>query len=88
MIVTGRVEGWRDGRLTASAPFPAPEILQRQDIRFCEIRLIDGRSISPDQRRKIYATLRDISDWTGYTPEETKAILKYDYIASRGRPVF
>lgn len=88
MIVTGRVEGWRDGRLTASAPFPAPEILQRQDIRFCEIRLIDGRSISPDQRRKIYATLRDISDWTGYTPEETKAILKYDYIASEGVPYF
>ena len=50
--------------------------------------LIDGRSISPDQRRKIYATLRDISDWTGYTPEETKAILKYDYIASEGVPYF
>ena len=31
-----------------------------------ELKLDDGRTISADQRKKIYATIRDISDHTGH----------------------
>ncbi|SHI75669.1 Putative HNHc nuclease [Geosporobacter subterraneus DSM 17957] len=53
-----------------------------------EIRIDDGRSISADQRKKIYATIKDISLYTGYMPEETKEIMKYYYIAETGGDYF
>ncbi len=52
------------------------------------LQLVDGRTLSPDQRRKIYATLRDISDHTGYSPEEAKEIMKYVHIAANGSDYF
>ena len=57
----------------------AAEIMDKQ-ISNVSMRLLDGRTLSSDQRRKIYATLRDISGYTGYTPEETKEVMKYVYI--------
>ena len=41
-------------------------------VKYGELRIDDGRHISALQRKKIYATIRDISDWTGYVPEEQK----------------
>lgn len=52
------------------------------------LRLVDGRMLSPDQRKKIYATLRDISNYTGYTPEETKEVMKYIHIVETGSDYF
>ena len=50
--------------------------LAKKHIKTAELRLDDGRSISAEQRKKIYATLRDISDYTGYYPEEEKEWMK------------
>ena len=44
------------------------DMLQRKRICNAEIRFDDGRHISAEQRKKAYATIRDISDWTGYLP--------------------
>jgi len=52
------------------------------------LQIADGRTLSPDQRRKIYATLRDISLFTGYTPEETKEVMKYVHITLTGCDYF
>lgn len=49
-----------------------------------EIRLDDGRHISNAQRKKAYATIKDIADYTGYLPEECKETLKYSYICATG----
>lgn len=46
--------------------------------------LDDGRHISAEQRKKIYATIADISIHTGYLPEETKEWLKYLHIGRTG----
>lgn len=35
-----------------------------------ELRLDDGRTITNAQRKKAYATIRDIADYTGYLPEQ------------------
>jgi len=53
-----------------------------------ELRLFDGRCISADQRKKIYATIGDISDHTGHLPEELKELLKYNYMAESGEEYF
>ena len=53
-----------------------------------EIDIKDPRVISTEQRKKIYATLKDISDFTGYLPEQAKGIMKYDYIANTGDDYF
>ena len=46
--------------------------LERQQSRLVEIRIDDGRMISGEQRRKAYATINDISDYTGHHPEYLK----------------
>lgn len=53
-----------------------------------ELRLDDGRRISPEQRKKAYATIRDISLHTGHLPEEIKELLKYSYMAVTGENYF
>lgn len=56
--------------------------------KYAEIRIDDGRCITSLQRKKAYATIRDISSWTGYLPEEQKEWLKYLYIERTGSPYF
>lgn len=57
-------------------------------MRQCGVWLEDGRHITAEQRKKIYATIRDISEWTGYLPEEQKEWLKYLYICQTGAQYF
>ena len=53
-----------------------------------ELKLNDGRTITIDQRKKIYATIRDISYFIGDEPEYLKEYLKYDYCAVTGEDPF
>lgn len=74
-----------DGRflvLEASDPI-SREILQKQ-IHEIEIRLDDGRRISADQRRKVFAIIRDISLWSGHPPEYLRQYLTWDYVSQSG----
>lgn len=60
------------------------EILTDKHIKKAEMRFDDGRSISIEQRKMAYATIKDIADYTGYLPEEQKEWLKYLYVAKTG----
>lgn len=53
-----------------------------------EIKLNDGRTITPEQRKKIYATIRDITLYTGDAPEYMKEFLKYDFCQATGHEYF
>ncbi len=53
-----------------------------------ELRINDGRIITVEQRKKIYATIRDISSFIGDDPEYLKEYLKYDYCAATGEEPF
>ena len=64
------------------------EPIVRKRIKDAELRLDDGRTITAEQRKKAYATIRDISDYTGYLPEEQKEWLKYLHIARTGCEYF
>ncbi|WP_235804445.1 putative HNHc nuclease, partial [Fructilactobacillus florum] len=41
-----------------------------------ELIIDDGRRITPDQRKKIFAMLGDMSDYLGYSPREIEEIMK------------
>ena len=64
------------------------DMFQRKRVRKAEIRFDDGRHISAEQRKKAYATIRDIADYTGYLPEEQKEWLKYLHISRTGDDYF
>ena len=55
----------------AFVPFPDTHLLERRKITQVEVRVDDGRTISNDQRRKIFALIRDITDYIS-APGETK----------------
>lgn len=64
------------------------DMLTKKQIRQAEMRFDDGRHISAEQRKKVYATIRDIADYTGYLPEEQKEWLKYLHISNTGCDYF
>ena len=74
--------------LLVHVPGRIGELLLKKGIRTAEMRLDDGRHISAAQRKKIYATIRDIADYTGYMPEEEKEWLKYLHISRTGDTYF
>jgi hypothetical protein len=88
VIITGYISEHDDKSVTIIAPLDRPWILDKQNITECEVRLSDGRQISADQRRKLYATMNDISLYTGYLPDQIKALAKYDFIARTGHDYF
>ena len=53
-----------------------------------EVRINDGRRISSDQRKKIYALIKDISNHTGHHPEYLKEHMKYEFMAQEDREYF
>lgn len=63
-------------------------ILVRKGIRRAELRFDDGRHISAEQRKKAYATIRDIAEYTGFLPEEQKEWLKYLHMVNTGDSYF
>ena len=64
------------------------ETIVKKRIRDCMVWLDDGRHISTEQRKKAYATIRDIADFTGYAPEEMKERLKLEHIIRTGCSLF
>lgn len=66
--------------LTVSVDPRAGNLIRDRMVREVEIGIDDGRTISPQQRRKIYATLRDIGEYTGYTIQAIKEIMKVEHM--------
>lgn len=66
--------------LIVSVPKDALAMLQKRQCNEIQVGIDDGRTISPAQRRKAYATLGDISNHTGYTVEAAKEIMKVEHM--------
>ena len=84
MELAGKVVSYDGERVTVIAPFSDTERMIKRSIRTARVILEDGRCISADQRKKLYATFNDIADYTGYVAEEVKEIMKCDFIAATG----
>lgn len=60
------------------------KVILDKHIRKCGVWLDDGRTISAEQRKKAYATIADISKYTGDNPEWMKEYLKSLHMARTG----
>lgn len=58
-------------------------IIDKQ-IHTAEVRFDDGRTISAEQRKKAYALIDAIAEWTGYPREDAKSWMKARYFAKTG----
>ncbi|MCM1545213.1 MAG: putative HNHc nuclease [Ruminococcus sp.] len=85
MVTTAKIIDF-DGKVLTLAPDKdIMRELKQKDIKSVEIRLNDGRTISAEQRRKIFAIIRDISSqWSGHTPEEIRILLTWDFLSKYG----
>lgn len=88
MATYGKVVKYDGQKLYVVAPFDDYELMAKQNITEVELTLLDGRTITADQRKKVYALFRDISLYTGYTPDEVKEVMKADYISKTGAHEF
>lgn len=88
MIAPGRITAYDGEVLTVKVPFYDIEYIKRKSVRNVEVHIEDGRCITADQRKKLYATFNDISEYTGHMPEYIKEFMKYDFIAETGHSFF
>jgi hypothetical protein len=88
MIATAKILAY-NGETLLIKPLVAidRELIQKQ-IDSIEIRLVDGREISAEQRRKIFAIIRDISVWSGHEPEYIRMYTEFDYRLQHGLEPF
>ena len=77
-----------DNELTVSLLQPIQNKLIKQEVKSVEIWFDDGRTITTDQRRKIFAIIRDIAIWSGHDPEYLRGLLTWDFRAIDGRKDF
>lgn len=88
MTTTAKIVDY-DGHLLTLAPDePIFRELIQKDVSTVELRLDDGRQISAVQRKKIFALVRDISNWSGHDPEELRRLLTWDFRSLDGGPDF
>lgn len=92
MYETARVEKYRiNGDKTEfiiSVDKDISYLFTDKHIRQVEMRFDDGRHISNEQRKKAYATIKDIALWSGYLPEEQKEHLKFLHMMNTGCAYF
>lgn len=86
--VRGMQQGQQGIHLVLKVPDQMAYLIQQRKVRQVEVLVDDGRFISVQQRKKIYATLRDIAEYTGYTDEAMKEVMKYEHMLRTGCEYF
>lgn len=87
--VTGTVRDiTEDGTAVIHAALPDPLRAMLRDYKDVEIILPDGRRISPEQRRKVYALIGEVAEYVdgirnAGTIESAKKTLKMEFMLSR-----
>ena len=79
MRVKGEILSVNNDILTVRVCADAQSWVIDHKARTVEVRIDDGRSITNDQRRKIYATIRDVSQWNGDIPDDIKSYFKWSF---------
>ncbi len=83
-IVDGTIQSYDErGVLTVVADYPNTEKFLKCGYKTARIVLNDSRTITPEQRKKAYALLGEINDYTGEMPEYTKRLFKLKFVAER-----
>lgn len=83
-----KICGYDGKKILVEVPQDIEKLISYRRIENIEIIFDDGRTITADQRKKAYATINDIADYTGHFPEYLKEWFKYKYIATFGGNYF
>lgn len=86
--VTANILAYDGQRLLLKPDESISRELAQKSITRAEIRLDDGRRISADQRKKIFALIGDIAEWNGDAPEALRPILTWQFRALYDVPDF
>lgn len=78
-IVYGDIKRVYPNGFTVFVPYTNTSRLETFGAKQVLVEIPDGRKISPEQRRKAYALIGEISEWNGEEPEENKEIMKYEF---------
>ena len=87
--ITGKIQDINEaGGVVITATLPNLDKALRRKYGEVEIILPDGRRISPEQRRKVYALIGEIAEYVeGFrnaeTVEDTKTMMKWQFIMER-----
>lgn len=84
MIVQGKIVRYDGKRLCIIAPFSDTEFLTAKHVEQCSVMLDDGRTITAQQRKYIYAMLNDIAAHTGHMSDELKDHFKLETLEKTG----
>ncbi len=79
-IITGKIMTLDDTGLTIAASYGNIDRAILREYDEVQIGLPDGRSITPKQRRTAYMIIGYIADWIGMEKEETKGLMKTEFI--------
>ncbi len=88
MITTAKIIRVCDNQLLLAPDSDISLEIAKKHIGSVEIRLNDGRTISNDQRKKVFAIIRDIAIWSGHGPEYLRSFLTWDYCMRSGQEYF
>lgn len=88
MIVTAKIVGYDGETLQVKPLVTIDRELMQKNVGEIEIRLTDGREISAEQRKKIFALIRDISAWCGDEPEYIRQFTESEYRLQNGLEPF
>ena len=84
MITTAKIIGYDGDTLLIRPTVPIDREMLQKQVDAVEIRLTDGREISAEQRRKVFALVRDIAAWSGHEPEYIRMFTTFDYRLKSG----
>ncbi len=79
--IPGKIVRYDDNGIVVTASYTNQARAIKRGYRDVTVLLHDGRMITPDQRRKAYALLGEISAYTGDTAQSTKDTLKMLFIS-------
>lgn len=84
-VIQGKITEYneRSQELIIRAPYSNYDRMTLRQYGEVEIGLADGRVIRPDQRRKAYALMNEISEWMGEVPEYVKRLFKLKFITEQ-----
>ena len=81
-IIRGKITGADECGITIFAPYSDTERMTLRKYSEVQIGLPDGRTISPEQRKKAYALINEIAEWMGDLPEFVKRLMKMEFIVN------
>ena len=82
-VVAGKIVQASPEGLTIFVPYQDTARYIHRAYDMVQVGLPDGRTISPEQRRKAYALLTEIADWSGDYLQRIKDATKHDFVRDR-----